>query len=255
RPIFVDHFKFLKAVTKVTPKLTIPSPTILHFRGGRDAIDRRAYADLATFYADTGRAYQQEIADLEAVGCDYIQIDDVNFAYLCDPRVAAQVEAMNEDPKELPRTYARLINDAISKRLPTTTIGLHMCRGNAPSGSTQGGYDAVADVIFNEINAQVYFMEYDSPRAGSFEPLRLVPKAKTVVLGLISTKVRTLETTDDIMRRIEDAARFLPMEQLALSTQCGFSSGASSTLTKGMTEQEQCAKLQLVVDTARQAWR
>jgi len=253
-PIFVEAFEFLGATAQVTAKLTIPSPTILHFRGGRDAIDRAAYPDLSEFYADVARVYQEEIADLGAAGCTYLQVDDVNFAYICDPRIKAQVRAMGEDPDALPHTYATLINAAIGRRPAGMTVALHVCRGNAPSGWTEGGYEPVADILFNRIDVAGYFLEYDSPRAGGFEPLRLLPKGKTVVLGLVSTKTTALEDKDALKRRIDRAARFVPLEQLAISTQCGFSSGMRTAGSRGMTEERQFEKLKLVVDVAREVW-
>jgi len=254
QPIFVGHFAFLRSVAQGTAKLTIPSPTILHFRGGRESIDAEAYPDMESFYADVARVYNEEIRDLGAAGCRYLQIDDVNFAYICDPRVAAQVRAMGEDPDMLPHTYAKLINAAIAARPAGMTVGLHVCRGNAPSGWTEGSYEPVADILFNEIDVSIYFLEYDSPRAGGFEPLRLLPKGKTVVLGLVSTKTPTLEDKDALKRRIEEAARFVPLEQLAISTQCGFSSGMTTAGGRGMTEANEIAKLRLVVDVAREVW-
>jgi 5-methyltetrahydropteroyltriglutamate--homocysteine methyltransferase len=250
----VDHFAFLKSVARVTPKLTVPSPTILHFRGGREAIDRNAYPDLDAFYADVASAYRAEIADLAAAGCTYLQIDDVNFAYLCDPRVADQVRATGENPVVLPQLYAELINAAIAERPAGMTVALHVCRGNAPTGWTEGGYEAVADILFNEIEVSGYFLEYDSPRAGGFEPLRLLPKGKTVVLGLVSTKTPALESKDELKRRIDQAARFVPMDQLAISTQCGFSSGMKTAGSRGMTEEREFEKLKLVLDVASEVW-
>ena len=255
QPIFVEHFEFLKSIANVTPKLTIPSPTILHFRGGRDSIDKAAYPDMDRFYADVARVYNEEIADLGASGCTYLQVDDVNFAYICDPRVAAQVRAMGEDPDRLPHTYARLINTAIARRPAGMAVGLHVCRGNAPFGWTEGSYEPVADILFNEIDVAAYFLEYDSPRAGSFEPLRFLPKGKIAVLGLVSTKTTELESKDALKRRIEEAARYAPLEQLAISTQCGFSSGMKSAGSRGMTEAEEIKKLGLVVEVAREVWR
>ena len=254
QPIFVEHFKFLKSIARAMPKLTIPSPTILHFRGGRDSIDKAAYPDMERFYADVARVYTEEIADLAAAGCRYLQVDDVNFAYICDPRVAAQVRAMGEDPDRLPHTYAKLINAAIAARPADMTIGLHVCRGNAPSGWTEGSYEQVADVLFNEIAVDAYFLEYDGPRAGGFEPLRFLPQGKTVVLGLVSTKTPKLEDKDALKRRIDEAARYVPLDRLAISTQCGFSSGMASAGTRGMTEEAEIAKLKLVVDVAREVW-
>jgi len=253
-PIFVDHFKFLKSITKETPKLTIPSPTILHFRGGRDAIDSKTYPDIDDFYADAARGYNAEIADLAAAGCTELQVDDVNFAYLCDTRVYEQVRAMGEDPDALTHRYAKLINAAIANHPASMRVGLHVCRGNSTSGSTEGSYEPVAETVFNEIDVDTFYLEYDSPRAGGFEPLRFLPKGKVVVLGLVSTKTPVLESKDDIKRRIDAAAKFVPLEQLALSTQCGFSSGAGSAQKKGVTEADEVAKLNLVVDVAREVW-
>ena len=227
RGIFIDDFKFLKSVATRTPKITMPSPSVLHFRGGRDAIDPTAYPDLGEFYRDLARVYQEEIADLAAAGCRYIQLDEVNFAYLCDPALRADVQRnIGEDPNELPRTYARLINDAISGRPKDMTVCMHVCRGNfAGNWMAEGGYDPVAEVLFNEIDVDGYFLEYDTARAGGFEPLRFLPKGKTVVLGLVTTKKGALESKDELKRRIDEAAKFAPLEQLALSPQCGFSSG------------------------------
>jgi 5-methyltetrahydropteroyltriglutamate--homocysteine methyltransferase len=257
QPLAVHHFAALKPIADragLVAKQPVPSPTILHFRGGRESIDANAYPDIEGFYADVARVYQEEIADLAAAGCTYLQIDDVNFAYICDPRVAAQVRAMGENPDALPHTYAKLINAVIGKRPPGMTVGLHVCRGNAPAGWTEGSYEAVADILFNEINVDGYFLEYDSPRAGGFEPLRFLPKGKIAVLGLVSTKTTQLEDKDALKRRIEEAARFVPLDQLAISTQCGFSSGMKSAGTRGMTEADETAKLRLVVETARNVW-
>ena len=252
-PIFVEDFKFLASIAHATPKLTIPSPTILHFRGGRDAIDRATYPDIEEFYADVAAAYNREIDDLAAAGCTYLQIDDVNFAYLCDPRLREQVRAMGEDPDELPHTYARLINAAIANRPPGMVIGLHACRGNASGGwLAQGGYEQVAETLFNAINVDAYFLEYDSDRAGGFEPLRFLPKGKTAVLGIVSTKTAELESRDVLRARIDQASRFAPIEQLAMSTQCGFSSGAHHVTPMDTARQEQ--KLRLLVETARKIW-
>ena len=253
-PIFVDHFRFLKSIARVTPKITIPSPTLLHFRGGRDSIDRSAYPDLDTFFADVAAVYRAEIRDLAAAGCRYLQIDDVNFAYLCDPRVAPQVRAMGEDPAQLPHTYAKLINAAISERPADMTVGLHVCRGNTPAGWAEGGYEPVAEVLFNEIDITRYFLEYDTPRAGGFEPLRFLPKGKVAVLGLVSTKTSELETKDGLKRRIDEAARYAALDQLALSPQCGFASGVGLRGEARFGEAAERAKLALVVDVAAEVW-
>jgi 5-methyltetrahydropteroyltriglutamate--homocysteine methyltransferase len=250
--IFVDDFKFLKSVTRRTPKVTLPSPTVLHFRGGRQAVDAGAYPDIAEFYRDLAAVYRAEIADLAAAGCRYLQIDEVNLAYLCDPSLRKEVAGLGEDPDALPATYAELLNDALAGRPADMVVAMHLCRGNfAGAWVAEGGYEPVADLVFNGIGVDAYFLEYDSPRAGGFEPLRLLPKGKTAVLGLVTTKSARLETKDDIVRRIEEAARFAPLEQLALSPQCGFSSGIGG---ETMTPADQFRKLQLVVETARDVW-
>jgi 5-methyltetrahydropteroyltriglutamate--homocysteine methyltransferase len=253
RGIFIEDFKFLKSIAKATPKITMPSPSVLHFRGGRDAIDPQAYPDLGEFYRDLARVYREEIADLAAAGCRYIQLDEVNFAYLCDPALRADVQRnIGEDPDELPRTYARLINDAISGRPQDMVVCMHVCRGNfAGNWMAEGGYDPVAEVLFNEIDVDGYFLEYDTARAGGFEPLRFLPKGKTVVLGLVTTKKGTLESKDELKRRIDEAAKHVPLEQLALSPQCGFSSGIGGH-TMGVGEQ--MAKLRRVVEVAHEVW-
>jgi 5-methyltetrahydropteroyltriglutamate--homocysteine methyltransferase len=252
RAIFVDDFKFLKSVARVTPKITIPSPTTMHFRGGRDAIDRMAYPDIEDFYADLARVYREEIADLAEAGCRYLQIDEVNFAYLCDPVLRAQVRNIGEDPETLPKTYARLLNETIAGRAAGMAVCLHLCRGNfAGAWVAEGGYDPIAEILFDDIAVDGYFLEYDSPRAGSFAPLRFLPKGKIAVLGLVTTKSPKLETKDEIKRRIEEATRYAPLEQLALSPQCGFSSGIGGN---AMTAEDEIAKLRLVVDTAKEVW-
>jgi 5-methyltetrahydropteroyltriglutamate--homocysteine methyltransferase len=250
--IFVDDFRFLKSVAQATPKVTIPSPTTLHFRGGREAVDARAYPDIKQFYADLARVYREEIADLAEAGCRYLQIDEVNLAYLCDPELRSQVSNIGEDPDSLPKTYARLLNEMIAEKPADMAVCMHLCRGNfAGAWVAEGGYDPIAELLFNEIAVDGYFLEYDSPRAGSFAPLRFLPKGKTAVLGLVTTKSARLETKDDVKRRIEEASRYAPIEQLALSPQCGFSSGIGG---QTMTVDEEIAKLRLVVDVARDVW-
>ena len=251
-PIFLEHYRYLHSVARALPKLTLPSPSILHFRGGRGAIDRQAYPDLAQFYADLARVYAQEVADLGAAGCRYLQLDEVNFAYLCDPKLRREVQSYGEDPDQLPHTYARLINGAIASRPAEMTVCMHLCRGNFEGAwLAEGGYEPVAEVLFNEINVTGYFLEYDTLRAGDFSPLRLLPKDKTVVLGLISTKRGALENKDELKRRIDEAAQFVPLEQLALSPQCGFASGERGNK---LTSAEQFAKLALLVEVAREIW-
>jgi 5-methyltetrahydropteroyltriglutamate--homocysteine methyltransferase len=252
QPIFVEHFRFLKSVARAVPKISIPSPSNLHFRGGRRAVDQTAYPDLAEFYSDLARVYAEEVADLAAAGCRYLQIDEVNFAYLCDPNLREEVRRVGEDPDLLPLTYARLINKTIEGRPKDMTVALHLCRGNFESAwLAEGGYEPVAEVLFNSIDADGYFLEYDTERAGDFEPLRLVPKGKTIVLGLVTTKHGALESADELKRRVEAASRYVPLEQLALSPQCGFASAGRGNL---LTFDDQMAKLELVVDVARQIW-
>jgi 5-methyltetrahydropteroyltriglutamate--homocysteine methyltransferase len=250
--IFVDDFRFLKSVAQATPKVTVPSPTVLHFRGGRDAIDRNAYPDMAEFYRDLAGVYAQEIRDLADAGCRYLQIDEVNLAYLCDPALRAEVANIGEDPASLPKTYAGLLNETIAGRPRDMVVCMHLCRGNfAGAWIAEGGYEPIADLLFNEIGVDGYFLEYDSARAGGFEPLRFLPKGKVAVLGLVTTKAAGIETKDALKRRIEEASRFAPIEQLALSPQCGFSSGIGG---QAMTVADEIAKLELVVETAREVW-
>ena len=252
RPIFVDHFRFLRSIARAVPKLTIPSPSLLHFRGGRQAVDESAYPELEEFYSDVARVYAEEIADLAAAGCRYLQLDEVNFAYLCDSKLREEVRRFGEDPDRLPLTYARLINRTIEARPRDMTVGMHLCRGNFESAwLAEGGYEPVAEVLFNAVDVDVYFLEYDTDRAGDFRPLRFVPKGKTVVLGLVTTKRGALESADDLKRRIDEASRYVPLEQLALSPQCGF---ASAGRGNHLTLEEQMAKLRLIVEVARQVW-
>jgi 5-methyltetrahydropteroyltriglutamate--homocysteine methyltransferase len=252
--IFVDDFKFLvsAAPAGMTAKVTIPSPTVVHFRGGRGAIDARAYPDMAAFYDDLAAVYRAEIADLAAAGCRYLQIDEVNLAYLCDPELRRQVASLGEDPDALPRTYAQLLNAAIADRPRDMAVCMHLCRGNfAGAWIAEGGYEPVADLLFNAIAVDGYFLEYDSPRAGDFSPLRFLPKGKTAVLGLVTTKSPKLETKDALKRRLDEASRYAPLEQLALSPQCGFSSGIGGN---AMTVDDEIRKLTLVAETAREVW-
>jgi 5-methyltetrahydropteroyltriglutamate--homocysteine methyltransferase len=250
--IFVDDFKFLVSVARATPKITIPSPTVMHFRGGREAIDEKAYPDIASFYNDLARLYREEIADLAAAGCRYLQIDEVNLAYLCDADLRRQVANIGEDPETLPKTYAKLLNDTIRDRPKDMTVCMHLCRGNfAGAWVAEGGYEPIADLLFNAVNVDGYFLEYDSARAGGFEPLRFLPKGKVAVLGLVTTKSGKLESKDELKRRIDEAAKHAPLEQLALSPQCGFSSGIGGN---AMDVAGEVAKLRLVVETAREVW-
>jgi 5-methyltetrahydropteroyltriglutamate--homocysteine methyltransferase len=252
QPIQRRDFEFLRSVVTRTPKVSIPSPTMLHFRGGRGAISKDAYPDLEAFYADVARAYQEEIADLAAAGCTYLQLDDTNLAYLCDDKMREGARSRGDDPDELPRRYARLINAAIAKKPANMTVCVHLCRGNFKSAwAAEGGYEPVAEVLFNELAVDGYFLEYDDARSGDFAPLRHVPKGKTVVLGLVSTKVGTLESKDDLKRRIDLAAQQVPLDQLCLSPQCGFSSTVHGN---DIAVGSQTAKLELVMATARDVW-
>jgi|SRR5579862_2238528 len=252
--IFVEDFKFLKSITPegVTAKITIPSPTVVHFRGGREAIDARAYPQMDAFYEDLAAVYRAEIADLAAAGCRYLQIDEVNLAYLCDPELRRQVSNIGEDPATLPETYAKLLNATIAGKPADMTVCMHLCRGNfAGAWIAEGGYEPIAELLFNQIGVDGYFLEYDSPRAGDFSPLRFLPKDKIAVLGLVTTKSPKMETKDDLKRRIEEAVRYAPIEQLSLSPQCGFSSGIGG---QAMTVDDEIRKLNLVVETAREVW-
>jgi 5-methyltetrahydropteroyltriglutamate--homocysteine methyltransferase len=247
-----ENFKYLASVTDRTPKLCIPSPTILHMRGGRAAIDEQAYPDMGKFYADLARVYSEEIQALADVGCTYLQLDDPNMAYLCDEKMRQSVRHIGEDPEQLPHTYAKLINECIKERPANMTVCLHICRGNFRSAwAAEGGYDPVAEILFNEFKLDGFFLEYDSARAGSFAPLRFVPKDKKIVLGLVTTKSGDMENADDLKRRIDQASRYVPLEQLALSPQCGFS---STVLGNNITVDAEIAKLSLVVRVAREVW-
>ena len=252
RGIETENFQYLASVTDRTPKLCIPSPTILHMRGGRAAIDKQAYPDMDSFYADLARVYREEIHALADLGCTYLQLDDPNMAYLCDEKMRQGVRQIGEDPDQLPRTYAKLINECIKDRPANMTVCMHICRGNFRSAwAAEGGYDPVAEILFNEFKLDGFFLEYDSPRAGSFAPLRFVPKGMKIVLGLVTTKSGDMESADDLKRRIDQASRYIPLEQLALSPQCGFS---STVLGNNITVDAEIAKLSLVVQVAREVW-
>src|SRR5439155_12350517 len=215
KPIQRADFQFLKSVTSRTPKVTIPSPTMLHFRGGRGAISQDAYPDLEQFYADVAAGYADELQSLGAAGCTYVQLDDTNLAYLCDEKMREGARKRGDDPNELPRRYARLINAAIVDRPADMTVCVHLCRGNFKSAwVAERGYEPVAEVLFNELAVDGYFLEYDDARSGDFAPLRFVPSGKIVVLGLVTTKLDTLESGDMLKRKIDEAAKLIPLEQL-----------------------------------------
>ena len=253
KPIFTEHFAFLRSATKKTPKLTIPAPAALHFRGGRNAISREVYPDLKEFWADAAAAYRQAIAHIARAGCTYLQLDDVSFAYLCDPKVRENFRANGDDPATLHRTYAQAINGALQDRPAGMSVTMHTCRGNFRSAwFASGGYnDEVIEAMFSTA-VDGYFMEYDTERAGGFEPLRLLPKGKKVVLGLVTTKTGALESKDALKRKIAEAAKYVPLENLCLSPQCGF---ASTHHGNALSEDEQWRKLQLVVEVAAEVWR
>jgi 5-methyltetrahydropteroyltriglutamate--homocysteine methyltransferase len=250
--IQVDDFNFLKSVTTKTPKVTIPSPTMVHFRGGRKAIDINAYPDLDDFFLDLSQCYRDEIKALYNAGCRYIQLDDTNLAYLCDTKMREEARERGDDPNELPRTYAALINSVINNRPDDLTIAIHLCRGNYRSTwFAEGGYEPVAEVLFNDLNVDAYFLEYDDERSGDFAPLRFVPKNKVVILGLISSKTPQLEKMDEVINRIEEAAHYMPVENMGVSPQCGFSSTSHGN---NITMDDQWRKLELVVNVAEKVW-
>ncbi|MBO9711704.1 5-methyltetrahydropteroyltriglutamate--homocysteine S-methyltransferase [Sphingomonas sp.] len=252
RSIQRRDYEFLASCTTRLAKVTIPSPTMLHFRGGRDAIDEAAYPELEQFYDDVAAAYRAEIADLAEAGCRYLQLDDTNLAYLCDETQRANARARGMDPDALPRLYARIINDSIRDRPADMVACVHLCRGNFRSSwAAEGGYEPVAEVLFNELAVDGYFLEYDDPRSGDFAPLRHVPEGKRVVLGLVTTKLGQLETAEHIKERIDEAARHLSLDQMALSPQCGFSSTVHGN---DVSFAQQEAKLRLVVEVARDVW-
>jgi len=250
--IQVDDFNYLKSQVSATPKVSIPSPTMVHFRGGRAAIDIDSYPDMDEFFEDLAQVYRDEINALYGAGCRYIQMDDTNLAYLCDPKMRQGAIERGDDPNELPRTYAALINSVINGRPDDLTIGVHMCRGNFRSTwFAQGGYEPVAEVLFNEMNVDAYFMEYDDERSGDFSPLRFLPDNKTVVLGIVTSKTGDLESKDYVKRRVDEAARYMPLANMCLSPQCGFSSTVHGN---ELTEAAQWAKLEMIVNVAQEIW-
>jgi 5-methyltetrahydropteroyltriglutamate--homocysteine methyltransferase len=252
RDIQVDDFRYVASVTTQTPKVAVPSPTMVHFRGGRAGIDLDAYPDLEQFFTDLAACYRAEIDALYAAGCRYLQLDDTNLAYLCDPVMRAGAVERGDDPDALPHAYAELINAALADRPDDLTVAIHLCRGNYRSTwFAQGGYEPVAEVLFNELAVDAYFLEYDDERSGDFAPLRHVPADKTVVLGLVTSKRPELEPYEELAARIDEAAAYVPLERLCLSPQCGF---ASTVEGNALTEDQQWAKLAHVVDTAARIW-
>jgi 5-methyltetrahydropteroyltriglutamate--homocysteine methyltransferase len=250
--IFGEDFAFLRSVAKATPKLTIPSPSMMHYRGGRAAIDASVYPEMADFWDDLARVYADEIEGLGKLGCSYLQLDDTSLAYLNDPVQREYVNTLGGDGDSQHLTYIRLINAALAKKPSGMTICTHMCRGNFRSSwVASGGYDHIAEAVFGRLGVDGFFLEYDDARSGGFAPLRFVPKGKMVVLGLVTTKKGALEKKDDLKRRIDEAAKYVPLEQICLSPQCGFSSTVEGN---ALTVDEQIAKLRLVAETARDVW-
>ena len=249
----LDDFRFLASLAKVTPKMTIPAPSVLHFRGGRAAISRTVYPDLERFFADTAEAYRAVVQAFYAAGCRYLQFDDTVWAYLCSDKERAAARERGDDPEPLPRIYADMINYALADKPTDLIVTTHVCRGNFRSSwIAEGGYEPVASTLLAGTSYDGYFLEYDSARAGGFEPLRYLPRGnKRVVLGLVTSKFGALESAELLCERIEEAARFAPRAQLALSPQCGFASTEEGNL---LSETEQWAKLQRVVEVARSVW-
>jgi methionine synthase II (cobalamin-independent) len=252
KTIWEDDFQFLKSVTKGTPKLTIPSPNMAHYRSGRAAIDEVVYRDMEQFWHDLQQVYADEIERLGKLGCTYLQLDDTSLAYLNDPAQREHLKQLGGDSERQHLTYIRNLNAVLARKPAEMTVCTHMCRGNFRSSwVASGGYDFVAEALFTQLNVDGFFLEYDDARSGTFEPLRFVPKGKMVVLGLVTTKKAEIEKKDDLKRRIEAASKYVPLEQLCLSPQCGFSSTAEGNL---LTVEDEIAKLQLVVETAREVW-
>jgi 5-methyltetrahydropteroyltriglutamate--homocysteine methyltransferase len=248
----IEHFRWLKDRVRETAKATIPSPSSLHFRYGRSGVPEAIYPDMSDFYRDLGAAYSKAVRGFYDAGCRYLQLDEVNFTYLCDPKLVQQVRDRGDDVEKLPHIYADVINAAISDVPADMTIAMHLCRGNFHSTFVaSGGYEPVADILFNKVKVPNYFMEYDSDRAGGFEPLRFVPKGKIVVLGIVTTKSGALESKDALRRRIDEASKYISLDQLCLSPQCGFASTEEGNI---LAEDEQWAKLRMIVELADEVW-
>jgi 5-methyltetrahydropteroyltriglutamate--homocysteine methyltransferase len=252
-PIFAEAFRFVQdCVTTATPKLTIPSPSMVHYRGGRAAVNEDVYPEMDDFWSDLTSAYADEVKALGELGCTYLQFDDTSLAYLNDPKQREHIASLGGDAEHQHETYIRHINEALEERPEGMTVTTHMCRGNFRSSwVAEGGYDFVAEALFNDLAVDGFFMEWDDARSGGFEPLRFVPKGKYVVLGLVTTKTGELETREDLERRIEEASRFVDLDQLCLSPQCGFSSTSEGN---ALTEEQQWDKLRLIVETAKSVW-
>jgi len=250
--IFGDDFSFLKSATRVTPKLTIPAPSLINYRGGRAAIESSIYPDLEEFWRDVGDVFADEVEQLGRLGCTYLQIDDTSLAYINDPRQRAYITQMGGSGDKAHLTYIKTFNAALAKKPDGMTVCTHMCRGNFRSSwVAAGGYEYVADAMFNQLNVTGFFLEYDDDRSGGFEPLRFVPKDKVVVLGLVTSKRRALESKDALKRRLDEASKYISLDQVCLSPQCGFSSTVDGN---SLSDDEQMAKLRLVIETAHEVW-
>ena len=248
----IEHFKFLKANTKKTPKMAIPSPSMLHYRGGRKLINMGVYPKMEDFYHDLGMAYREVVTGFADAGCRYLQLDDCSFAYLCDANQRKMLEERGENWLTQGQIYADMINAAVATKPKDMVISIHVCRGNFRSTFiASGGYEPIAELLFNRVNADAYFLEWDNDRSGGFEPLRFLPKGKHVVVGLITSKTGELEKRDDVLRRIEEASKYVSLDQLCLSPQCGF---ASTEDGNTLSEQQQWDKLRFVVDMAKEIW-
>ncbi len=253
-PIFAEDFRYLQSLAGegVTPKLTSPSPSMVHYRGGRAAIDPDVYPDPEEFWRDLTSAYRDQVRAVADLGCRYYQFDDTSLAYLNDPRQREQMATLGEDAEHLHETYIRHLNEVLAERPADLTITTHMCRGNFRSSwVAEGGYDFVAEALFGHLNVDGFFLEYDDARSGGFEPLRFVPKDKLVVLGLVTTKRGELESKDQLKRRLEEASKYISIEQLCLSPQCGFSSTVEGNT---LSYEQEVAKLRLIVETADEVW-
>jgi 5-methyltetrahydropteroyltriglutamate--homocysteine methyltransferase len=251
-PQNAEDFRFLKSVARATPKITLPGPCYIHYRAGRANIDRQAYPDLDSFWADIVTAYRREMYSLAEAGCTYLQIDETSLVKLGDARVRQLLAERGHDWRDLLRIYIEVIDAVVAQAPKTMTVGIHVCRSQDPSWQAEAGYDAIAEPLFNALKLNIYFLEYDNARAGTFEPLRLVPRGKFVVLGLVASRRAEVESTEQLKRRIEEASRYIPLEQLALSPQCGFSTSAAEHVA--VTKEIETAKLARVVEVARDVW-
>jgi 5-methyltetrahydropteroyltriglutamate--homocysteine methyltransferase len=248
----IDHFRFVKDNTDRVAKMTIPGPSMLHYRGGRKMMNMGVYPEMGDFYADVGKAYNKAVHAFYDAGCRYLQLDDISFAYLCDPEQREMLRQRGDDPEKQPEIYAGMVREALKDKPDDLTITMHLCRGNFRSTFiASGGHEPVAEVLFNRMPVDGYFMEWDTDRAGGFEPLRFLPKGKSVVLGLVTSKTGILEKKDDIKRRIDEASKYVDLDQLCLSPQCGF---ASTEEGNTLAEDEQWAKLRMIVEIAEEVW-